>query len=59
MVWITAAYTTYASAPRSLAATCQAVIVTLYLALGELQTMLDGRYPPILSFLIRNPLSIL
>lgn len=35
MVWVTASYTTYASAPRSLAATCQAIIVTLYCCVGR------------------------
>lgn len=39
MVWISASYTTYASAPRSLAATCQAVIAALYCALGKFQVV--------------------
>jgi hypothetical protein len=35
MVWITASYTTYAAAPRSLAATCQTIIVTIYCSIGK------------------------
>jgi len=36
LVWVTAAFTTYGSAPRSLTATCQTLIVTMYCCIGEL-----------------------
>jgi len=35
MVWVTASFTTHNSAPRSLVATCQAVIVILYCCIGK------------------------
>ncbi|OXA60517.1 Major facilitator superfamily domain-containing protein 6-A [Folsomia candida] len=35
MVWITASYTTYAAAPRSLVATCQTIVVTIYCCIGR------------------------
>ena len=38
-VWAAAAHTTYNAAPRSLVASCQAIIVTLYCSLGNVKVL--------------------